>query len=273
MVLKEAWISFEGEDREIEGYLALPGDRESGLAAVIVIHEIWGLDEHIKDVARRLAAEGYVALAPDLYAREWHEVMSEERIMAGLTFMRSASQEVQRHPEKLESALSDKPQEERDAMKMLASVMSPNQRQRFAWELLGAVAYLQERPEVDPERIGSLGFCMGGAISGILATLSRELRAAVIFYGQNPPIAHVPDIRASVLGLYGGDDPRITDNVPEFVEAMEKAGKNFSYHVYPAAPHAFFNDTRPNYRPEAARDAWQRVMAFFEGTLKPAAQA
>ncbi|MDX6380567.1 MAG: carboxymethylenebutenolidase [Rubrobacteraceae bacterium] len=270
MAVEESWISFEGKDREIEGYLALPGGGESGLPGVIVIHEIWGLDEHIKDVARRLAAEGYVALAPDLYTGEWREVMSEERIMAGITFMRSASQEIQRDPEKLESALSAKPQEERDATKMLMSVMSPNQRQSFARDLLGSLAYLQERPEVDEEKIGSLGFCMGGAISGILATLSPELRASVIFYGQNPPLEHVPDIHASVLGLYGGDDPRITDNVPEFLEAMEKAGKNFSYHVYPDAPHAFFNDTRPNYRSEAARDAWERVLAFFEDTLKSA---
>ena len=266
MAVEESWIAFVGEDRKIEGYLALPGG-ESGLPAVVVIHEIWGLDEHIKGVTRRLVEEGYAALAPDLYTGEWREVMSEERIIAGLAFMRSASQEAQRDPEKLESALSEKPQEERDATKMLMGVMSSNQRQRFARELLGAVAYLQDRPEVDEERIGSLGFCMGGAISGVLATLSPELRAAVIFYGQNPPPERVPDIRASVLGIYGGDDPRITENVPELVEAMRKAGKDFGYHVYPGAPHAFFNDTRPNHSPEAARDAWQRVLTFFEGTL------
>ena len=111
---------------------------------------------------------------------------------------------------------------------------------------------------------------MGGGISGILATLSPELRASVIFYGQNPPLEHVSDIHASVLGLYGGDDPRITDKVPGFVEAMEEAGKDFGYHVYPDAPHAFFNDTRPNYRPEVAQDARQRVLAFFKDTLKAA---
>src|SRR5215204_6168970 len=159
MAVEESWIAFVGEDRKIEGYLALPGG-ESGLPAVVVIHEIWGLDKHIKGVTRRLVEEGYAALAPDLYTGEWREVMSEERIIAGLAFMRSASQEAQRDPEKLESALSEKPQEERDATKMLMGVMSSNQRQRFARELLGAVAYLQDRPEVDEERIGSLGFCM-----------------------------------------------------------------------------------------------------------------
>lgn len=267
MGVEEAWVTFEGEDRRVEGYFALPGGGASGLPAVVVIHEIWGLEEHIKDVARRLAAAGYAALAPDLYTREWREVMSEERIAAGLAFMRSASQEIQRDPGKIESALSDRPQEERDATKMLMSVMSPNQRLRFARDLLGAVAYLRERPEVDGRMIGSLGFCMGGAISGLLATVSPELRAAVIFYGPNPPPERVPDIRASVLGIYGGEDPRITDSVPELARSMESSGKEFDYHVYPGAPHAFFNDTRPNHRPEAARDAWQRVLSFFENTL------
>ena len=109
---------------------------------------------------------------------------------------------------------------------------------------------------------------MGGAISGYLATLSPDLRAAVIFYGQNPPLERVPEVQARVLGIYGGDDHRITDAVPEFEEAMREAGKSFENHIYPGAPHAFFNDARPNYREEAARDAWRRVLAFFDETLR-----
>jgi len=183
----ESRITFQGRDREIEGYLALPDGGGEGLPGVVVIHEIWGLDEHIGSVARRFAAEGYAALAPDLYTGEWREVMSNERITAGMAFLRNASQEVQRDPDKLESVLADKPQEERDATKMLATVMSPEGRLRFAVDLLGAIDYLKGRSEVDAGRIGSVGFCMGGAISGLLATLSPELRVAVIFYGQNPP--------------------------------------------------------------------------------------
>ena len=260
-------IRFEGRDREIEGYLALP--EGEALPGVVVIQEIWGLDEHIEDVARRFAAEGYAALAPDLYTGEWSEVMTAERIAAGMAFLRGASQEVQRDPEKLESALADRPQEERDATKILATAMSPEGRLRFAVDLLGAVEYLKGRPEVG--RIGSIGFCMGGALSGLLATLSPDLRAAVIFYGNNPPPERVPDIRARVLGIYGGEDARITNGVPEFEAAMREAGKSFEYHVYPGAPHAFFNDTRPNYREQAARDAWERVLEFFDETLKTGA--
>jgi carboxymethylenebutenolidase len=263
----ESRITFEGEDREIEGYLALP--EGEGLPGVLVIQEIWGLDEHIEGVARRFAAQGYAALAPNLYTREWREVMSEERVAAGMAFLRGASQEVQRDPEKLESALADKPQEERDAIKMLATAMSPGGRLHFAEDLLGAIEYLGGRPEVDEGRIGSIGFCMGGAISGLLATLAPPgLRGAVIFYGQNPPLERVPQIEARVLGIYGGEDPRITGGVPALEEAMREASKSFEYHVYPGAPHAFFNDTRPNYREEAARDAWRRVLEFFRETLK-----
>ena len=264
----ESRITFRGRDREIEGYLALPEGGGEGLPGVVVIHEIWGLEEHIEDVARRFTAEGYVALAPDLYTGEWREIMSEERIAAGMAFLRGASQEVQRDPGKLESALEDKPPEEWDATKMLSTAMSPEGRLRFAVDLLGAIEYLKGMPEVDAGRIGSVGFCMGGAISGLLATLSPELRAAVIFYGSNPPPERIPDIVARVLGIYGGEDLRITGSVPELERAMKEADKGFEYRVYPGAQHAFFNDARPNYHEDAAHDAWRRVLDFFGETLK-----
>jgi carboxymethylenebutenolidase len=247
----EQEVRFTGGDREMEGYLALP-EGDGPFPAVIVIQEIWGLVDHIRDVARRFANEGYVALAPDLYTGEWREVMSPERIAAGMAFLRNAPQEIQRDPSKLEIALSVTPQEERDAIKLLATLMSPQGRFRFAEDLLGTIEYLKSRPEVDEESIGSIGFCMGGAVSGYLATLSPDLRAAVIFYGQNPPLERVPDIQARVLGIYGGEDHRITDTVPELEEAMREAGKSFEHYIYPGAPHAFFNDTRDNYREEAA---------------------
>jgi carboxymethylenebutenolidase len=102
---EEHEVRFTGGDREMEGYLALP-EGEGTFPAVIVIQEIWGLVDHIRDVARRFANEGYVALAPDLYTGEWREVMSPERIAAGMAFLRGAPQEVQRDPSMLESALS-----------------------------------------------------------------------------------------------------------------------------------------------------------------------
>ena len=137
----------------------------------------------------------------------------------------------------------------------------------FAEDLKNARRYLAALPEVAADRIGSVGFCFGGAMSARLATVDPDLRAAVIFYGQNPPLADVPRVRARVLGLYGGEDPGITSTIPELAEAMGKAGHRFDYHVYPGAKHAFFNDTRPNYQKESAVDAWDRVTRFFAETL------
>lgn len=100
-------------------------------------------------------------------------------------------------------------------------------------------------------------------MSGRLATVDPELRAAIVFYGQIPPAEDIPKIRARVLGLYGGEDPGITQTIPGFAEAMAAAGKQFEYHVYPGAKHAFFNDTRPNFQTESATDAWGRVTRFL----------
>jgi len=94
------------------------------------------------------------------------------------------------------------------------------------------------------------------------------LRAAVIFYGSNPPPERIPDIDARVLGIYGGEDLRITGSVAELKRAMKEADKSFEYRVYPCAQHASFNDARPNYHEDAARDAWRRVLDFFGETLK-----
>ena len=265
--IEESQVSFRGDGRDLEAYLAVPEGAGGGLPAVVVIQEIWGLEEHIRDVARRFAAEGYVALAPDLYTGEWNEKLTPERVARAMSFLRGASQEVQRDPEKLESALSEKPQEEKDAVMILRRLLTPEQRMAFARDLVGAVRYLQKRPEVDPGRIGSVGFCMGGGISADLAVVCPELAAAVIFYGQNPPLDRVPEINAPVLGIYGEEDKGITGAVPELERAMREAGKDFRYHVYPGAPHAFFNDTRPNYRKEAAEDAWRRTLEFFGETL------
>src|SRR5215213_7296700 len=152
----EQEVRFTGGGREMEGYLALPIG-EGPFPALIVMQEIWGLVDHIRDVARRFANEGYVALAPDLYTGQWREVMSPERIAAGMAFLRSAPQEIQRDPSKLESTLSERPQEERDAIKLLATVMNPQGRFRFAEDLLGAIEYLKSRSDVDGDTIGSIG--------------------------------------------------------------------------------------------------------------------
>ncbi|EQD50511.1 Carboxymethylenebutenolidase, partial [mine drainage metagenome] len=110
-------------------------------------------------------------------------------------------------------------------------------------------------------------FCMGGELSGNLACVEPDLRAAVIFYGPAPDDERLPGIACPLLGLYGADDARVTDAVPGFEQRLAQLGKPFSYFVYKDSPHAFFNDTRPSYRPEAARDAWARTLCFFAEQL------
>jgi carboxymethylenebutenolidase len=256
-------VKFPVKGRELDAALIIP-KADQRRPAVVVVHEIWGLDAHIRDVAARFAARGYVALAPDLYTGELRAAMTPENILAGMAFLRQAPPEMQRDPSKIGPLLAQRTPSEQEALRTLLRVMSPGQQRDFAEDLVGACRYLRTRREADPTRIGAVGFCMGGGLVALLATLDSELRAAVVFYGPNPPLESVPNIRASVLGLYGGEDHRITDTVPELEEAMRKAGRRFERHIYPGAPHAFFNDTRPQvYRPASAEDAWTRVLDFL----------
>ena len=260
--MREENITFVGHGRQIDGYLVRP-DGIGPHPAIIVLMEIWGVDGHIRDVAQRFAAQGFVALAPDMYTDQYKEAMKPDNIMAGMMFLRQASPEIQRDPAKMADALKDRTPGEQTALKALMQVMSSETRQTFAEELVGAVDYLKKRPEVDAQRIASLGFCFGGGLSANLATLSPDLWKSVIFYGENPPLDRVSQIRAEVLALYGGKDRRITDLVPAFQRAMDEADKPFTYKVYGNAQHAFFNDTRPMYHPYAAKDAWYEVLRFL----------
>ena len=261
--IHEERVTVSANHRELDADLALP--RSDGpRPAVIVVHEIWGLDAHIHNVAGRFATQGYVALAPDLYTGELRGPMTPANILAGMTFLRQAPPEVQRDFTKIGPLLAERSPAEQEALRTLMRVMSPDQHQQFAEDLRGVARYLRNRAEVDPTRVAAVGFCMGGGLVALLATRDPDLRAGVVFYGSNPPLERVPDIRASILGLYGGEDHRITDTVPLFEEAMRKAGRRFERHIYPGAPHAFFNDSRPQvYRKEAAEDAWTRVLAFL----------
>lgn len=223
-------VGFHGGSaaKKTAGFLARP--KNAGRCpAVIVIHEIWGVVDHIKDVSRRLASEGYVALAVDLFGGKTISSLEEGR--------------------RLREELSE---------------------ERIMKDLKGAFDYLQSLEYVQQKRIGSIGFCMGGGLSLLLACRNRELAAAVVFYGRNPsPIDLVKNIQCPVLGNYAGADMAIKESdINLLKEAMTKYGKVFDIKVYPGAPHAFFNDTRESYRPEAAKDAWKRTLGFFNKYLK-----
>ena len=223
-------VEFQGgnESKKTPGFLAKPKGAGKH-PAVIVIHEIFGVVDHIKDVSRRLGNEGYVALAVDLFEGTTISSLEEGR--------------------KLREGLTE---------------------DRILGDLNGAFRYLQSLEYVQPKRIGSIGFCMGGGLSLFLACHNKELAAAVVFYGRNPsPIDLVNNIQCPILGNYAGADMAIKEaDIKLLKETLTKYGKIFDIKVYPGAPHGFFNDTREAYRPEAAKDAWKRTLAFFNTYLK-----
>ncbi len=223
-------LQFPGENVTLLGYFSQPkGDGPS--PGVLVCHENRGLTEHIKDVTRRLAKAGYVGLAVDLLSRQ-------------------GGTETIRDPAQVPGILGNTPPEQ------------------FVQDFRSGLRYLQTRPEVRKERIGMIGFCFGGGVAWRCATQLPELRAAVPFYGPNPPLENVPNIQAAVLAIYGEQDQRINQGIPAIEAAMQQSHKTFEKVIYPNAGHAFFNDTGPNYNPEAAAAAWSRTLNWFEQYLR-----
>jgi carboxymethylenebutenolidase len=256
--------------REVDCFLAFPSEGSGRRPAVVVIHEIFGVDGHIRDVAQRFAAQGYVAAAPNLFTGERQALLTPVNVGLAMQALAQAPPDLRRDPTKFPVFIASQPPERRPVLEVLGKVSDPVAQAGFAQDLLAVTRYLRGLPEVDPARVGSVGFCFGGGMSARLATVDPDLRAAVIFYGRNPPLEDVPRVRASVLGLYGEEDPGITGTVPQFAEAMSKAGQRFDYHVYPGAKHAFFNDTRAStYHAASAQDAWKRVLTFFASSLGP----
>lgn len=218
-------------------YFARP-QGETGLATVLVVQEIFGVHEHIQDVCRRLAKLGYLAIAPELYFREGNprELENVTDIMQGIV-----------------SKVSD------------AQVMG---------DLDACAAWAAENGG-DGERLAITGFCWGGRITWLYAAHNPELNAGVAWYGRldgapaeltpRHPLDVVDDLKAPVLGLYGGKDQGIPLHDVSFMEdELERAGSESEIHVYPDAPHAFHADYRPTYRKEEAEDGWQRMQEWFK---------
>ncbi|WP_426447996.1 dienelactone hydrolase family protein [Paenibacillus sp. S-38] len=264
------WISYGTEGRW-QGYAARP-DVEQPLPAVLVIQEIWGVDEHIQDVTRRLAQAGYAAFAPDLFTAEGPkpQALAPERVERAKQFLNTIPPGAWRSPEERQTALSKLPEaEQAELTASLELIFSAGTRiPAFTEQIMATAAFLRESyAPTAGQGVASVGFCLGGLLSGTLAAKDPGLRGAVIFYGSPPPKELIPDIGAPLLGFYGELDPRITDEIPSFAQELEKEGKRFEYQIYPKAPHAFFNDTRPTYHVDSARDAFARTLAFLGRVL------
>lgn len=262
-------IAYDGEVSKIQAYLARPVI-EGPRPAVIVIHEILGLTEHIKGVANRFVEEGYVAFAPNLFSRPGlAEVLTPSNVEEVMRFMTTIPWGKMSDTAYMQQAMSQLPQEKRETLQRVLPVMFGGiPKDRLTQDLVKAVEYLNAQSFVQTGKVASVGFCFGGGMSINLACPAK-LAASVIFYGENPnPIELVENISCPVLGIYGAEDMRINMHLDELVKAMVKYKKDFEMRIYPGAAHAFFNDTIPSmYREAAAKDAWERVLRLYRSML------
>lgn len=225
--LQTGFIEFSGATGPVRAYSARPKG-ETRLPGVVVIHENRGLNPHIEDVARRVAAEGYIAVAPDAL-----------------------------------SPFGGTPEDPNEARPLFQKL----DREANIKNFVAAVEYLKTNPQ-STGKIGCMGFCWGGGVTNQVAVNCPDLAAAVPFYGIQPAPEDVPKIKAAMLIHYAGNDERINAGIPAFEEALKKAAVEYKIYMYEGAGHAFFNDTGSRYNQEAADLAWQRTIAFFKEKLK-----
>jgi carboxymethylenebutenolidase len=254
-------ITYPGPTGEVSAYLARPAG-DAPWPAIVVVHEFWGLTEHIEDVARRFAGEGYLALAPDLYCHDAVYPTLKYEDLEGLLRLMNVRD--------VDAVIADLPAERQEGVRRALAWRDTRDASTYLPDLLAAVDYLQARPDVRAEAIGAIGYCMGGGFAGRLAAAGADLAAAVIYYGGLPPVEQIPNVRCAVQAHYGTEDPFAKTVVPSLQAAMNEHGKNFTLFMYEGAPHAFFNDTGGSYRSEAAQLAWRRTLGFFEEHLKRA---
>ena len=211
----------------MRGYLARPASAGK-LPGVLVVHENRGLNPHIKDIARRLALDNFVAFAPDALA-----------------------------------PLGGYPGGEDDARALFQKLDQTKTREDF----VAAVSWLKARPDCTG-KVGAVGFCYGGGIVNMLATRVPDLGAGVPFYGGQPRPEDVPNIKAPLLIQYAEKDDRINAGWPAYEAALKANNVRYTMHMYPGTQHGFNNDTTPRYDPSAAKLAWERTVAFFNTHLR-----
>src|SRR4030042_1051528 len=222
------YIKYPGATGDIRAYLARPKGMEK-LPAVLAIHENRGLVPHIEDVSRRIALEGFLALAPDAL-----------------------------------TPLGGTPEDQEKALALIQKLDGPSTLQNY----IAAVKFLKTHP-VSNGKVGAVGFCWGGGMANQLAVHSPDLSAVVPYYGKQPATEDVPKIKAALLILYAGIDPWINPGIPAFEAALKKASVDYKIFMYEGTQHAFNNDTNTaRYHKEAAQLAWQRTIAFFKEKLK-----
>ena len=221
-------VLYPGQSGDVRAYWARPKGEEE-LPGVIIIHENQGLNDHIKDVTRRMALAGFLAVAPDAL-----------------------------------SPLGGTPEDSNEARSRLRELDSQDTINNF----VAAVQYLKSHP-LSTGKVGCTGFCWGGGMTNQVAVHSPDLSAAVPYYGSQPAAEDVPKIKASLLLHYASLDKRINAGIKAFEAALKKASVDYKIYMYEGAGHAFFNDTSESrYHKAAAQLAWKRTIEFFNKKLK-----
>ncbi|GIX46933.1 MAG: carboxymethylenebutenolidase [Candidatus Tectimicrobiota bacterium] len=236
------WETLHVDGQPMRAYVSMP-DVAGPHPGVVVIMEAFGVNGHMQRVTDRFAREGYVAVCPDLYHRQGPDVVlpyGDPRVR---------------------------------------EVMGRLRDDEIIKDCNAAIAYLQQNPQVT-DKIGIVGYCVGGRISYLMACVNPALAAAVVYYGgrifvpfgEGPaPIERTAGIQCPILGLFGALDqnPSVED-VRNIEAALKQAGKTYQFHIYEGADHGFNCDERASYHPQAAADAWQKTLAWFATYLKGA---
>jgi carboxymethylenebutenolidase len=228
--IKTEWVDIPSPNGngKIKAYVCKPTNAAGKLPGVLVIHENRGLNPHIEDVARRIALDNFLAIAPDAL-----------------------------------TPLGGYPGDEDKARELFPKLEQPKTREDF----LAAAHYLRTRSD-STGKIGAVGFCYGGGMVNFLATRMPELAAGVPFYGGGPPLEDVKNIKAAMLIHHGGNDKRLVEAWPAYEAALKSNNVRYEGYVYPNAEHGFNNDTTPRYDAATAKLAWDRTIALFNKHLR-----
>lgn len=222
------FIKYPGETGDVKAFLARP-KAGNKFPAVLIIHENRGLQPHIQDVTRRMAKEGFLAMAPDAL-----------------------------------SPSGGTPENDQDKA---VSMIGQLDKEKTIKNFVAAVKYLKTQPN-STGKVGCTGFCWGGGMTNQVAVNCPDLDAAVPYYGMQPTADQVPSIKAPIMAHYAGEDARINQGIPAFEEALKKNNKKYQIFMYEGAQHAFNNDSNPErYNEKAAKLAWSRTIAFFKEKL------
>ena len=241
--MPQGWVDMSVNGQTMEGYLTQP-EGDGSHPAVVVIQEIWGVNSHIQFLTDRFPAQGFVGLAPAMFHREG-------RMTMGLH-------------EEMDSALAS-----------MGRCTDPD----IVADVRAAVDYLKAQSFVQGDRIGIVGFCFGGRVAYLAACNISDIKATVVYYGgrilqplgtEGPsPLDQTSNIGSPVLGLFGEEDANPSPaDVATIAAELDKHGKTHQFHMYPGAGHGFNCNARASYRPESARDAWAKAMAWFDQHLK-----